>query len=70
VFLVRPDYKGAFWIGASHESSKPGIVRHSFRWIEDQCSRRGLTVKELRQDDFGSQRWLRIERTGTRGAPS
>ncbi len=70
VFLVRPDYKGTSWVGASHESSKPGIVRHSYRWIEDQCRRRGLTVKEVRQDNFGSQRWLRVERAGRRGPSS
>ncbi len=68
--LVRPDYKGSSWVGASHESDKPGIVRHSYRWIEEQCRRRGLTVRELREDNFGSQRWLRIDRTGAPGGRS
>jgi hypothetical protein len=56
------DYRGERWIGRSHESSDPGLVRHSFKWIAQQCAERKLEVRELREDVENGQIWLRITR--------
>jgi hypothetical protein len=50
----KPDYLGNEWLA--------GNVSHSFRWIEDQCRRRGLKVRKLDYGMVNSQVWLRIER--------
>jgi hypothetical protein len=55
-------YTGDRWVGTSHESSTPGVIQHSLRWIVAQCARRGLGVTELPGIDCDSQVWLRIER--------
>ena len=57
------DYMGTTWVGTSHESDTPGVIRHSLDWIRDACGRRGLTMQELDGLDCDSQYWLRIERT-------
>ena len=54
------DYMGDVWVGTSHESDTPGIVRHSLAWITEQCGRRGLQVEELPGMDCDSQMWLRV----------
>ncbi len=54
------DYQGACWVGTSHESKAPGVVRHCRPWIEEQCRRRGLAVEALPGIDCDSQFWLRI----------
>ena len=54
------DYQGDVWVGTSHESDTPGVIRHSLWWIAEQCQRRGLDVKELPGEAFDSQFWLRI----------
>ncbi|MFV9644339.1 MAG: class I SAM-dependent methyltransferase [Desulfobacterales bacterium] len=54
------DYKGDRWIGKSHESTIPGLVYHSFKWITHECEKRGLRVKELKEDIWNRQVWLRI----------
>lgn len=41
------DYTGHQWVGRSHQSNVAGIVRHEFRWIEEECGRRNLSVTEL-----------------------
>lgn len=56
------DYQGDVWVGTSHESTTPGIVRHSLAWIQQQCEERGLMLTELDGMDCDSQYWLRIER--------
>ncbi|WP_229794273.1 class I SAM-dependent methyltransferase [Arenicella chitinivorans] len=56
------DYQGDLWVGTSHESTTPGIVRHSLVWIQQQCKERGLVLTELDGMDCDSQFWLRIER--------
>ena len=58
----QDDYQGAQWVGTSHESSTPGVIRHSLAWIATECKRRGLTVNEVPGDAFDSQFWLRIRR--------
>jgi hypothetical protein len=40
------DYTGHRWIGRSHESDVPGVVRHEFRWIQEECSKRNFSVTE------------------------
>lgn len=70
VFLVsylpangpEDDYMGDTWVGTSHESTTPGIVRHSLDWIRDACHRRQLHVRELPGIDCDSQYWLRIDK--------
>ena len=61
--LFRRDYRGTQWIGQSHESDAPGIVRHSLRWIRSECANRGLTAEEIKEDahNFGRQTWIRIK---------
>src|SRR5262245_10296273 len=31
------DYQGDCWIGTSHESNTPGVIRHSLAWIVERC---------------------------------
>jgi len=57
------DYNGDRWVGTSHESKTPGVIRHSLDWILDQCSRRALRVDELPGQDCDGQFWLRIRHT-------
>jgi hypothetical protein len=57
------DYQGNSWIGTSHESDTPGVIKHSLEWIEQQCRERGLRVDELPGEAFDSQVWLRVRRT-------
>ena len=63
--LFGRGYLGDDWVGKSHESDEPGIVRHRFRWIRDECNERGLYVREVRDDalNFGQQTWLSVKRT-------
>ncbi len=56
------DYLGESWIGTSHESDTPGVIRHSFEWINEVCQRRRLKVKALPGIDCDSQYWLRIDK--------
>lgn len=56
------DYMGDSWVGTSHESDEPGVIRHSLEWIGDACTRKGLTLSTLQGIDCDSQYWLRVER--------
>lgn len=56
------DYMGETWVGTSHESDKPGVIRHSLDWIRDACARRGLEPTVLPEMDCDSQFWLRIDK--------
>lgn len=56
------DYGGSGWVGTSHESSVPGVIRHALPWIVDQCRNRGLSCEALPGIDCDSQYWLRIRR--------
>jgi hypothetical protein len=58
----RDDYLGDRWVGTSHESDLPGVIRHSLAWIAEQCRRRALQVQELPEPAFDDQSWLRIRR--------
>lgn len=61
-WLRRDDYQGATWLGRSHESDLPGVVRHGFRWIQRECRERGLFAEEIDEKAFrlGNQSWLKI----------
>ena len=61
------DYKGANWVGKSHESNTRGVVRHNLGWIKTVCAERGLIVNEIKGEayNFGHQTWLRIKRKPT-----
>jgi hypothetical protein len=56
----RPDYKGDTWVGGSHESDNAGICRHSFKWIRQACSSRGLEVELLKGEKIHKQKWILI----------
>jgi hypothetical protein len=58
----HPDYQGETWVGTSHESDVPGCIYHSRSWIEGECSRRGLVVRELGPDRSHELFWLEIKR--------
>jgi len=59
---AEDDYQGDHWVGTSHESDTPGVIRHSLAWIVQQCKKRGLQLDELPGTDCDSQYWLRIHR--------
>lgn len=59
---AEDDYQGDHWVGTSHESDTPGVIRHSLTWIVQQCEKRGLQLDELPGIDCDSQYWLRIHR--------
>jgi hypothetical protein len=59
---LEDDYQGTLWVGTSHESDTPGIIRHALSWIVEQCRIRGLNCEEAAGMDCDSQLWLRIRR--------
>ncbi|MEL7060510.1 MAG: class I SAM-dependent methyltransferase [Acidobacteriota bacterium] len=71
VFLVsylpatsaEDDYQGDTWVGTSHVSTEPGVIRHARSWILDACTCRGFAVTELPGLDCDSQPWLRLDKT-------
>ncbi len=54
------DYQGDVWVGTSHESDVPGVIRHRLSWIREQCKKRQLSLSELPGYDCDAQLWLRI----------
>ena len=54
-------YAGDDWVGRSHASNTPGMVRYTPDWITRICSRRHLRVRELRRP-LNDQTWLLIDR--------
>lgn len=68
--LFRRDYMGLEWVGRSHECDTPGMVGHSFGWIQGECAKRGLTAEELRDAafNFGDQIWIRIRQAHSESA--
>lgn len=56
------DYMGTTWVGTSHESDTPGVIRHSLQWIQQACERRNLEATALPGLDCDSQYWLRIDK--------
>ena len=58
----QEDYKGDEWVGRSHKSDQPGMVKHSRKWIEDECRKHGLALEV--KETLGGQTWLLIRRSG------
>jgi hypothetical protein len=56
------DYQGTRWVGTSHESDVPGVIRHRLGWITEQCARRSLSVEEVEGSDCDSQLWLHVRK--------
>lgn len=56
------DYGGDGWVGTSHESNVPGVIRHSLEWILAECEKRELHVDQLPGIDCDSQSWLRLRK--------
>lgn len=57
----QEDYQGDSWVGTSHESDEPGVVRHCLGWIEEACAIRSIRFEKLAQPpDCDSQEWLRL----------
>jgi len=54
------DYSGNQWVGKSHERDQAGQIHHSLKWIEVACRKRGLSVKQLPDEPFNGQYWLKI----------
>ncbi len=57
------DYQGNVWVGTSHQSTIPGVIRHSLEWIQGACERRGLSWTLVPGMDCDSQFWLRVDKT-------
>jgi cyclopropane fatty-acyl-phospholipid synthase-like methyltransferase len=60
---AEEDYMGDSWVGTSHESDQPGVIRHALEWIRVACARRGIGLTTLPGIDCDGQYWLRIERS-------
>ncbi len=56
------DYAGERWVGTSHESAAPGVVRHALPSIAELCRRRGLRLEERPGAACDDQSWLRVRR--------
>lgn len=65
----RKDDKGSSWIGKSHESTKAGVVRHSFKWIREAAAARDLHASIVDRPPIQDQYW-RLIRRAERAAPS
>jgi SAM-dependent methyltransferase len=67
--LFGHDYAGEGWVGRSHHSDTPGMVRHSLGWIRSECAQRGLRAEEIKDKafNFGDQTWLRIRHASSNG---
>lgn len=59
---TEDDYQGDCWVGTSHESGVPGVIRHSLGWIQDAARQRQLRVTVLPELDCDSQHWLRLDK--------
>ncbi len=57
---TEDDYQGNMWVGTSHESDVPGVIRHRLCWLLEQCAKRKLSLTEIPGFDCDSQLWLRI----------
>ena len=56
------DYQGGSWVGTSHESDVPGVIRHRLGWIGEQCELRSLRIEEVEGIDCDSQYWLQVRK--------
>jgi len=65
--ISRKEYMGTEWVGRSHESDTPGLICHSFSWIQAECAKRGLIPEEIKEKvyNFGDQTWIKIKHETT-----
>lgn len=54
------EYRGAGWVGRSHQSDEPGVTMYSLRSIAAAAARRGLTAQLMPYPVFHHQYWLRV----------
>jgi SAM-dependent methyltransferase len=55
-------YEGEQWVGISHQSDAPGVVRHSLRWISEEARQHELRVQLMAYPVTNAQYWLRVKR--------
>jgi hypothetical protein len=53
------DYMGVEWVGKVEDADKPGMVKHSLVWIDEECKKNGLRWQE--KGTLFDQTWLLIE---------
>ena len=58
----RKDYKGKGWVGRSHESAEPGLIRHDIGWIRKAAAARGLTAMRWSRPAVHGQPWCVVRR--------
>jgi SAM-dependent methyltransferase len=56
----------AEWVGRSHESDAPGVVKHSLRWIAAEAARHDLVARLMPYRVVHRQYWIRVTRAGAR----
>ena len=57
------DYTGDTWVGRSHESADPGMIRHSLAAIRQLCAQRGLKAENVRSRKVvNGQPWCLVTR--------
>jgi SAM-dependent methyltransferase len=64
--VAAEDYEGEGWVGRSHNSSRPGVIRHSFAWIAREAADAGLCAQLMPYPVVNAQYWVRIGRRPTR----
>jgi SAM-dependent methyltransferase len=55
-------YEGEEWVGLSHQSDTPGVVRHSLRWIAEEAHQHGLRARLMPYQVANAQYWVRVTR--------
>jgi SAM-dependent methyltransferase len=64
--LAAGEYEGDDWVGRSHNSSRPGVIRHSFAWIASEAAGAGLYAQLMPYPVVNAQYWVRIGRRPAR----
>jgi hypothetical protein len=59
------DYAGDEWVGKGVDSDEPGMVRHSLSWVQAECDRHGLTLRQ--KGEFNRQTWVLLKAPRGRG---
>lgn len=57
------DYLGDEWVGKSHLSTEPGMIKHHMNWISSICKKFNLNA-EILNTSYQSQLWLKITHMG------
>jgi SAM-dependent methyltransferase len=59
-----PAHNAGEWVGRSHQSDTPGVLKHSLRWIAAEAARHDLVVRLMPYRVVHHQYWLRVTRAG------